>query len=162
MTSVNIHAATSESSNELAGYIYDSSHELLGFIFGGREAARAALTFLLAQTDGHFGYKFATVLLVDDKIAGVELGYDRDTLAQQNLPGTIKMFRAVPFNRWPHLAITVGNALSGYVPPLRQMLTTSTILPSTSRSAAWDSVASYSITFWHERIDSDTAALNSM
>lgn len=64
----------------LAVLIYESSHELLDFMFSGRARAEAALTKLLQQPGGHFGHRFATVMLADDEIGGVVLGYDRKQL----------------------------------------------------------------------------------
>jgi ribosomal protein S18 acetylase RimI-like enzyme len=101
----------------LAVLIYESSHELLDFMFGGRAGAEAALSRLLARRGGQFGCRFATVMLADDEIAGVVLGYDRSELAAQALPGAVNALRATPASRWAHLAGPVSRALSGYVPP---------------------------------------------
>jgi len=101
----------------LAALVYASSHELLDFLFGDRPRAEAALARLLARPGGHFGYRFATVLLVDDEPAGVVLGYDRSELGAQELAGMLNMFRAMPLRRWPHLVGPASRALSGYVPP---------------------------------------------
>jgi FAD/FMN-containing dehydrogenase/ribosomal protein S18 acetylase RimI-like enzyme/SAM-dependent methyltransferase len=101
----------------LASLIYESSHELLDFMFSGRSGAEAALARLLGKPTGHFGYRFATVMLADDEIVGVELGYDKRQLTAQTLPGAINMFRVNAVSRWPHLVGPVNRALSGYVPP---------------------------------------------
>ena len=101
----------------LAPLIYESSHELLDFMFGDREAAEAGLGKLLRNSDGHFGCRFATMLLVDGEIAGVELGYDREQLAAQEFKGSLNMLGAMPVRRWPHLMLRVSRALSGYVMP---------------------------------------------
>lgn len=101
----------------LAALVYESSHELLDFMFGGRARAEAALRKLLQQPGGHFGHRFATVMLAGDDIVGVVLGYDRKQLSAQGLAGTLNTFRATPVARWPHLLGPVGRALSGYVPP---------------------------------------------
>jgi len=114
---VEIRPATPADAPAVAPFVYDSAHELLAFMFGGRDAAIAALTRLLAKPDGHFGYRFATVLTVDNEVAGAELGYGRADLDRQNLPGTLATFRVAPLGQWPHLAFRVGPALSGYVPP---------------------------------------------
>lgn len=97
--------------------IYDSAHELLDFMFGGRERAEAALGRLLRIPRGHFGYGFAETALIGNQVVGVSLGYDKRQLASQELYGTINMFRAAPWSLWPHLVTRVGPALSGYVPP---------------------------------------------
>ena len=102
----------------LAPLIYDSSHELLGFMFGERAAAEEALTAkLLRRPNGQFGHSFATMMLADGELVGAELGYDAEQLAAQELPGVLHMFRAMPVRRWPHLIGPVNRALSGYVPP---------------------------------------------
>ena len=101
----------------LAPLIFDSSHELLEFMFGSREGAEVGLGKLLRRADGHFGCKFATMLLVGGDIVGVELGYDREQLAAQEFAGAMNMMRAMPLRRWPHLMGRVNRALSGYVMP---------------------------------------------
>lgn len=101
----------------LARLVFDSSHELLGFMFGTRLQAEAALTRLLQLADGHFGHRFATTMSVDGKVVGMELGYDHRELASQELRGTLNTLRATPLSRWPHLVSTVSRALPGYVPP---------------------------------------------
>lgn len=109
--------ATAEQAGALARLVFDSSHELLGFMFGSRLQAESALKRLLEFPDGHFGYRFATTMLADGEVVGVELGYDRRELAAQELRGTLNTFRVVPISRWPHLVTKVSRALSGYVPP---------------------------------------------
>lgn len=114
---VEFRRATPDDAARLAPFIYDSAHELLSFMFGSRGDAVDALTRLLERPDGHFGYRFVTVLVSGGEIAGVELGYSRPELDRQALPGSLATFRAVPARRWLHLALRVGPALSGYVPP---------------------------------------------
>ncbi len=101
----------------VAPLIYDSAHELLGFMFGDRDTAEAALATLLRRPGGQFGHGFATMMLADGELVGAELGYDAEQLAAQELPGILHMFRAMPMRRWPHLMGPVNRALSGYVPP---------------------------------------------
>ncbi len=115
--SITYRAAKPGDAAALAPLVFDSSHELLGFMFGDRGAAEAALTKLLARPGGHFGYRHVTVMLADEVIVGVELGYDRTTLSSEELAGTLNIFRSTPASRWPHIAWNVGRALSGYVPP---------------------------------------------
>ena len=110
-------SARPEDAESLATLIYQSSHELLEFMFGGRLDAEKALRKLLGHSGGHFGYQFATVMTVGNDIAGVELGYDQDELAAQEMAGTLHMFGAMPISNWPHLVLRVSRALSGYVPP---------------------------------------------
>ena len=86
-------------------------------MFGNRQAAESGLRKLLSKSDGHFGHRFATLMRVDDEIVGVELGYNREQLAGQELAGAIHMLKAMPLGRWPHLMVHVNRALSGYVMP---------------------------------------------
>jgi ribosomal protein S18 acetylase RimI-like enzyme len=101
----------------VAALVYESSPELLDFMFASRPKAEAVLKKLLSLPKGQFGYQFATVMLSDGAVAGVVLGYDRTQLSAQALPGAINMLRATPLSRWLHLIGTVNKALSGYVPP---------------------------------------------
>lgn len=101
----------------LAPLVYDSSHELLGFMFGDRDGAESALAKLLRRPKGQFGHSFATMMLADGELVGVELGYDAEQLAAQELPGVLNMFHAMPVSRWLHLVGPVNRALAGYVPP---------------------------------------------
>ncbi len=109
--------ATAGQAAELAPLIYESSHELLDFLFGDRASAEKALTRLIARPNGHFSYKFVTLLLVDDGICGAELGYGAGELASEEFSGALNMLRAMPFGRWPHLVGPVNRALAGYVMP---------------------------------------------
>lgn len=102
---------------DLAPLVYESSHELLDFIFGDRLQAETALANMMARPGGHFGYRFATTMTQDDDIVGLMLGYGRQQLVGEELTGMLNMLRATPVSRWPHLAGRVGRALSGYVPP---------------------------------------------
>ena len=114
-TTITFEPAGEFHADALAPLVYESSHELLDFMFGSREAAEAGLGKLLRRSDGHFGCRFATMLLVDGELAGVELGYDRVQLEAQEFAGTLNMLRAMPLRRWPHLMLRVSRALSGYV-----------------------------------------------
>lgn len=109
--------ATAAHAGELAPLIYDSSHELLDFIFGSRSAAEAALTRLIARPGGHFSHRFVTRLVVNGKLSGAELGYSAKQLAAEEFSGTLNMLRAMPLQRWPHLVGPVNRALAGYVMP---------------------------------------------
>ncbi|MEM7500383.1 MAG: GNAT family N-acetyltransferase [Pseudomonadota bacterium] len=109
--------ARSEHAKDIAPLVYESSHELLDFMFGGRSGAEAGLTTLLRKSDGHFGHRFATLMLLGDEVVGVELGYDRQQLAGQEFAGALNMLRAMPLTRWPHLTVRVNQALAGYVMP---------------------------------------------
>lgn len=108
--------ASSNQTDDAASLIYDSSHELLGFMFLNREDAVHILTRLLSYSSGHFGHKFTTLLKMDSKVVGVELGYSYQQLKSQELPGTLNTFRAVPVRLWPHIIGNVRKALDGYVP----------------------------------------------
>lgn len=99
----------------MAGLIYESSHELFNFMFTNRADAEKVLQKLLRFESGHFGNQFATVMLVDGEVAGVELGYSNAQLSAQTLSGIINMLRAAPVTAWPHLMGPVNNALTDYV-----------------------------------------------
>lgn len=101
---------------DMAPLIYDSSHELLSFMFINRERAEAILTRLLTYSGGHFGNKFATLIELNGKVIGVEIGYSRLQLESQDLIGALNMFRASPIRLWPHIVGKVRKALDGYVP----------------------------------------------
>jgi len=107
--------ASAEQAPELAPLIYESSHELFDFMFGDRKTAETALRQLIARPNGHFSYRFATVLLADDQICGAELGYSAEQLGAEEFSGALNMLRAMPFGRWPHLIVAVNRALAGYV-----------------------------------------------
>ncbi|HEX6929623.1 MAG TPA: GNAT family N-acetyltransferase [Gammaproteobacteria bacterium] len=116
--SPDIHVVPAQPSHaaELAALIYESSHELLDFMFQGRARAEAVLARLLKHPDGHFGHRFAKVMFADGEIAGAVLGYDREQLSAQELRGSFNMLKAAPMSHWPHLVGRVSRALSGYVP----------------------------------------------
>lgn len=109
--------AEADHASTLAPLVYESSHELLDFMFGHRRAAEAGLTKLLRNGDGHFGHRFATLMRANGDVVGVELGYDRAQLAGQEFAGALNMLKAMPLPRWPHLMLKVNRALSGYVMP---------------------------------------------
>ena len=109
--------ASPEHALELAPLIYDSSHELLDFMFGNRAQAERALAKLIARPNGHFSYRFVTRLMVGDELCGAELGYGTKQLAAEETAGALNMLRAMPFTRWPHLMVSVNRALDGYVAP---------------------------------------------
>ena len=101
----------------LAPLIYESSHELLDFMFGERETAERALVKLIARPNGHFSHRFVTLMLVDGQICGAELGYNASELSAEEFSGALNMMRATPFKKWPHLIGSVNRALAGYVMP---------------------------------------------
>ena len=101
----------------VAPLIYDSVHELMNFMYGSRSVAEAVIRRLMRWPGGHFGYRFATVMVDGRDVVGVELGYDKARLSAQDLPGAINMLRATPIGRWWHLIGTVGPVVSSYVPP---------------------------------------------
>lgn len=102
--------------DQAVDYIYDSSHELLNFLFHNEIAAKTALKKLLIKDKGFFSHHFVTGLFVDEQLMGIELGYDQQQLADQELAGTLNMFRVVPKSEWRHLLTSVRVALSDYVP----------------------------------------------
>lgn len=118
-TDLNIRFAPAkpEQAAELAPLIYESSHELLDFMFGDRAGAEKALARLIARPNGHFSHQYATLLLENDEICGAELGYSAEQLGGEELAGALNMLRAMPVRRWPHLIGSVNRALAGYVMP---------------------------------------------
>ncbi len=118
-TELNIRFAPAqpEQAAELAPLIYESSHELLDFMFGDRTTAEAALTRLIAKPNGHFSHRFVTLLIVNDQVQGAELGYSAEQLSAQEFAGAVNMLRVMPLRRWPHLIVAVNRALAGYVMP---------------------------------------------
>ncbi len=109
--------AGAEQATELAPLIYESSHELLDFMFGDRAAAETALIKLIARPDGHFSHRFVTLLIVNDRLCGAELGYSAEQLSAEEFSGAVNMLRAMPPRRWLHLIGSVNRALAGYVMP---------------------------------------------
>lgn len=101
---------------DAAALIYESSHELLDFMFSNRECAIDVLTKLHSYPGGHFGKQFVTLLIFEGKVSGVELGYNRQQMSSQDLPGVINLLRASPIRIWPHLIGDVRKALHSYVP----------------------------------------------
>ena len=118
-TELNIRFAPArpEKAAELAPLIYESSHELLDFMFGDRATAETALTRLIAKPNGHFSHQFVTLLIVNDQIQGAELGYSAEQLSAEEFAGALNTMRAMPLRRWPHLIVAVNRALAGYVMP---------------------------------------------
>ena len=114
---IQLEPATSTQAAELAPLVYQSSHELLDFLFGGCDAAETALAELIARPNGHFSHRFVTLLMINRRICGAELGYSADELADEEFSGALNMLRAMPLRRWPHLVGPVNRALSGYVMP---------------------------------------------
>lgn len=109
--------ASAAQARALAPLIYESSHELLEFMFGSRAAAEHALTKLIARPNGHFSHKFVTQLKVNDQLCGAELGYGAEQLDAAEFSGAVNMLRAMPLRQWPHLLGPVNRALTGYVMP---------------------------------------------
>ena len=97
--------------------VYASSPELLNFIFRDKSGAVRALKQLIAKDRGFFSHKFLTAMYVDEKLAGIELGYDKDELSGQELIGSINMFQVSRLQDWPHLLTDVRRATQNYVPP---------------------------------------------
>lgn len=96
--------------------IYQSSHELLDFMFSNKTIAEKVLRELYKKKRGHFGCQFSTIALLDSKVVGIELGYDKDQLSKQALIGSVLLMLASPLSIWWHLAATVGSVVDNYVP----------------------------------------------
>ena len=100
----------------VASLIFDTSHEMLVFMFGDRHTAEQALARLSRRVSGHFAYRHATLALRGDEVLGLELGYDAAQLERQALPGALWLLLSTPPRLWWHLARTVGRVVDGYVP----------------------------------------------
>ena len=99
-----------------ASLIYESSHELMDFMFRDRALAERVLAKLFRKTGGHFSHRFATMAALDGRTVGLELGYDRDQLAAQDLQGGLNLLTNSPVSLWPRLLTTVRSVTADYVP----------------------------------------------
>jgi len=68
----------------------------LNFVFHDEVTDKAALKQLLLKDKGFFGKQFVTGLFVDEELMGIELGYDKRQPANQELAGTLNMFKVTP------------------------------------------------------------------
>ena len=96
--------------------IYDSSHELMNFIFVDKQTALSVLHKLVAQPKGLFSYRFGWLYNHNDITQGAVLGYSRQQLQQQELTGAIQLLFASPLHLKWHILTTVRKALANYVP----------------------------------------------
>lgn len=103
-------------SNAAGKLIYESSHELMNFIFSGQKVAEKTLASLYRKKCGHFSYKFSTVAIVENQVTGIEIGYDKNQLARQDLIGGILLLLNSPVSIWWHLITTANSVIDGYVP----------------------------------------------
>jgi ribosomal protein S18 acetylase RimI-like enzyme len=99
-----------------ATLIYESSHELLGFMFQGRETAIRVLTKLYKKKHGHFSHVFSRLAIIDGQVVGLELGYGQDQLVKQEWIGGVLMLLHTPLSLWWHLLVKVGSVVDNYVP----------------------------------------------
>lgn len=118
MTNTNVKIKTGASTDyaEAKSLIYESSHELLNFMFATRETAESVLGKLYQKSRGHFSHVFSTVAVQNERVVGVQLGYDQDQLAKQDLNGSILLLISSPASRWWHLITKTGPVLSKYIP----------------------------------------------
>ena len=103
-------------SSGAAKLIYESSHELLNFMFKSQSTAEKVLEKLYRKNRGHFSYVFSTVVEMDGEIIGLELGYDKEQLAKQELVGSILLLLNSPRSIWWHLIAKTGRVIDSYVP----------------------------------------------
>ncbi|WP_434145673.1 GNAT family N-acetyltransferase [Photobacterium leiognathi] len=108
--------ANPSGSDALIHCIYDSSHELMQFMFGDKATAFAVLRKLYSHSSGLFSYRFGWTYSQHNEIKGAVLGYSRHQLKQQEFMGAIQLLMAMPLTLKAHLLTTVRNALEGYVP----------------------------------------------
>ncbi|MDA0782503.1 MAG: GNAT family N-acetyltransferase [Proteobacteria bacterium] len=111
-----IKPGSSSFSSAAAKLIYESSHELLNFMFKDQETAEKVLAKLYRKNKGHFSNVFSTVVEMEGEIVGLELGYDKGQLAKQDLIGSISLLLNSPFSIWWHLIAKTGRIIDGYVP----------------------------------------------
>ncbi|MDB2550494.1 GNAT family N-acetyltransferase [Rickettsiales bacterium] len=102
--------------NEAAILIYDSSHEILDFMFKDKDIAINALVKLYKKKKGHFSHKFSTIAMKDKEIVGLELGYSKKDLDKQDLIGGIYLLISSPLSLWWHIITKVGPVVDNYVP----------------------------------------------
>ena len=96
--------------------IYESSHELLDFLLSDRGIAERVLAKLYRKSVGHFSFRFSTAAVVEDRMVGLELGYDRDQLGRQAAIGGLLMLLNSPVSLWWHLIAKASRVIDGYVP----------------------------------------------
>ena len=113
---VTFHPGDPSKSSDACRLIYQSSHELLDYMFADKDTAEKILSKLCRKKYGHFGYSFSTVAQIDKRVVGIELGYDKTQLQKQQLIGNVMLMLASPFSLWWHLAIKAGKTIDGYVP----------------------------------------------
>jgi ribosomal protein S18 acetylase RimI-like enzyme len=113
---VTFHPGDPSRSSDACGLIYESSHELLDYMFADRDTAVKILSKLYRNKYGHFGYAFSTLAQMDKQVIGIELGYDKTQLQKQQLIGGVMLMLASPFSIWWHLAIKAGKTIDAYVP----------------------------------------------
>jgi ribosomal protein S18 acetylase RimI-like enzyme len=116
MSKTTIKPGEGKDASVAAELIYESSHELLGFMFKDHATACKVLAKLYRKKRGHFSHSFVHTAAIDGAVVGAELGYDKATLSKQDLPGTIWLMLSSPVRLWLHLALKVGPAVGKYVP----------------------------------------------
>jgi len=102
--------------SEVAPLIYDSAHELMQFIFKNKHNALQSLTKLNQNKLGHFSYLFSNVLLLQGKVVGVEIGFDKKQLKKQEFLGSLALLLQSPVLIWRYLVFVVAPTLDSYIP----------------------------------------------
>lgn len=115
-SSIQIRAGAATDHQDAKRLIYESSHELMNFMFGDRDTAEKVIERLFRWSRGHFSHRFSTVAVRGQQIVGIQLGYDKEHLAGQELLGSISLFINAPASRWWHLLTTVAPVLDKYIP----------------------------------------------
>ncbi len=99
-----------------AALIYQSSHELLDYMFSNQAIAERVLSRLYRKRSGHFSHRFSTSALIDEELVGLELGYSKEQLKREEFPGSINLLFSSPLSVSWHLATKAGSVIDGYVP----------------------------------------------
>ena len=84
-------------------------------MFGDRSIAQRVIGTLYKKKIGHFSHHFSTLLFLNGKVVGLELGYDKEELENQELRGNLALFFTSPLSNWWRLIRTIGPVLDDYI-----------------------------------------------
>jgi ribosomal protein S18 acetylase RimI-like enzyme len=101
---------------EAAGMIFNSSPELLSFMFGSQPAAETAVSRLYRIRAGYFGHQFSHIAEERGSLAGLILGYGADQLAKQAMVGSLALLVSSPPHLWWHLIAKVNGVVDRAIP----------------------------------------------
>ena len=100
-----------------AALLYDSSPELLQFMFRAPSTATAVLARLYRMSFGHFSHRFAQVAITEGKVVGISLGYGAGELSRESFRGSAGLLLNSPPALWWHLVTRVSSIVADYVQP---------------------------------------------